>query len=138
MTPEWSAIAIFCEDIREEKSGQDTLVGILPDNLRVASVPGMMPKLAVYVRIHVLRAARVREVNVRLEMLDGTFAPVNDLTEVLARDAGTSESIGLLAKTLISPFPVTATGRVKAIATVDGTDYVCGSLTIEIDEQEPT
>ena len=137
MTREWSAIAIFCEDIREEKSRQDTLIGILPDTLRVPSIPGMMPKLAVYARIHVLRIAGIREVRIRCELLDGTVVQANDLTEVLAQEKGKGESIGLVAKTVFSPFPVMAAGQIKVIATIDGEDYVCGALTIVADEQQP-
>jgi hypothetical protein len=33
-------MAVFCEDIREEKNGMFTLVGILPDHVNVANPPG--------------------------------------------------------------------------------------------------
>jgi hypothetical protein len=55
-------IGLFCEDIREEKSGQISLVGIMPDNANIPAPPtpteenkvfqGVLPKLALYVRIH--------------------------------------------------------------------------------------
>src|SRR5204863_1010 len=59
-----SAIGIFCEDIREEKSGQVTLVGILPDNVVMPRIPPeiaeknpsarpIIPRIALYVRVHV-------------------------------------------------------------------------------------
>jgi hypothetical protein len=56
-----SAVCIFCEDIREEKSGQDTIVGTLPDNLLINPPPpklqdakALMPKLGMYLRINLL------------------------------------------------------------------------------------
>jgi len=35
MTQPVSAIAVFCEDIREEKSRQDIIIGVFPDNLNL-------------------------------------------------------------------------------------------------------
>jgi hypothetical protein len=28
-----SAVCVFCEDLREDKSGQDIIIGTFPDNL---------------------------------------------------------------------------------------------------------
>src|ERR1700710_2233278 len=58
-----SAMAIFCEDIREEVGGSVTLVGVLPDNINVGkfsptevpvahSVNRMLSKLCIYARLH--------------------------------------------------------------------------------------
>src|SRR5689334_2870375 len=46
-------IGLFCDDIREEKSGQDTIIGILPDNMNVAKYPSVTPKLGLYLRVHI-------------------------------------------------------------------------------------
>jgi hypothetical protein len=48
-----NAIALFCEDVRQEVGGTVTLIGLLSDNLAVPAFPGAMPKLAVYARVHV-------------------------------------------------------------------------------------
>jgi len=48
-----SAMVLFCEDIRQEVSGQVSLVGILPDGLHLPGIPGMIPKLGMYVRAHI-------------------------------------------------------------------------------------
>lgn len=54
-------IALFCEDIREEKNELITLVGIYPDNVNVAPLQGMLvpegsgrviARLFVYLRFH--------------------------------------------------------------------------------------
>jgi len=54
-------VAVFCQDIREERDELISLMGILPDNINViaqdavASTPGMprlLSKLCMYVRIH--------------------------------------------------------------------------------------
>ena len=46
----WHAIGLFCEDIREENR---TLLGIFSDHLAFPSLPGILSKMGVYVRIHV-------------------------------------------------------------------------------------
>jgi hypothetical protein len=37
--------ALLCDDIREEKSGKETLVGVYNDKVMVAGLPVVMPKL---------------------------------------------------------------------------------------------
>ena len=51
---------ILCEDIRDERSGTETLVGVLPDNVAIRGPRGVMPKLAVYLRIQIDDAVDVR------------------------------------------------------------------------------
>lgn len=53
MTDKFEAMSIFCEDIRGEKSGQDTIIGIYPDNVAVEVLPFIFPKIGVYIRIRV-------------------------------------------------------------------------------------
>src|SRR5262245_51551583 len=45
------AMALFCEDIRREAQGRDTLIGVFSDSLRVRSFPGALRRVQVYVRI---------------------------------------------------------------------------------------
>src|SRR4051794_5934383 len=101
--PEWSAIALFCEDIREEKTGQDTLIGILPDNVRVPSFPGAMPKVCVYLRINLPRDTAIRRAKSRLDLPDGTSFAMANLDEVLdqAKQGATTHDtpyLGLISK----------------------------------------
>ena len=56
----FSAIALFCEDIREEKSGQYAIAGILPDRLNVKRLPTVLPKLGIYLRFHLNTASKFR------------------------------------------------------------------------------
>src|SRR5215208_8095167 len=76
-----SAVAIFCEDIREEQSGQNTIVGTLPDNLVVQAPPtgtpstasAVMGKLAVYLRINFDIDDKPQEVTIKLLNTNGTL-----------------------------------------------------------------
>lgn len=51
-----SGFALFCEDIREEAKGTETLVGILPASLSVSSMPLNFLKLCVYARLKIPKA----------------------------------------------------------------------------------
>jgi hypothetical protein len=42
-----SALAIFCEEVRHEITGQTTLIGVFGDAVRVPSFPTTLPRLAV-------------------------------------------------------------------------------------------
>ena len=47
----FSAVAIFAEDGRDEVGGTLSLIGIMPDNVAVASFPALLPRLHLYIRI---------------------------------------------------------------------------------------
>src|SRR5690554_1201278 len=61
MTQTVSAVAIFCEDIRNEAGPgrQNTIVGTLPDNIQADGPPIMdgqrpvLPKFGVYLRVNI-------------------------------------------------------------------------------------
>jgi hypothetical protein len=137
-----SAVAIFCEDIREEKSGQDTIVGTLPDNLNVSSPPpspdavGMLPKFGLYMRINISTADQPKEVQARLIDPKGTVIAKSDwersvLDKAFADARANAMPItGLVLKLVAAPFPIVAMGKLTAIAVVDSKEYVAGALNI--------
>lgn len=51
---EISGFALFCEDIRDESQGTDTLVGVLAGGISVSNLPFQIHKLGIYVRVQVL------------------------------------------------------------------------------------
>lgn len=46
-----SATAFFCEDVRREISGRQTLIGVMADSVRVRDFPTDLRRLTVYYRI---------------------------------------------------------------------------------------
>lgn len=139
-----SAVAIFCEDIREEKSGQDTIVGVLPDNLVVQSLLSpaapnmarMLPRLCLYMRVHIPSQSQPKEVYATLTDPEGTIITRNEWPhDQIAKTfsdtrANGSPLAGLILKIVASPFPVVTFGRIVAKAVVDGTEYVAGALNL--------
>jgi hypothetical protein len=139
MPQEFSAIGLFCEDIREEKSGQDTLVGVMSQNLRVPRVPGMLAKLGIYIRVHLPRSSKIRTIKTRLKTPDGEEIPLTDFGDLIsqAKDEAAKSSAafgGLISKSSVSPFAVNKAGSIQAIVDIDGTEYVCGALNIVLPE----
>ena len=72
-----SVTAFFCEDIREETAGTTTLVGVMPDNLNLAGVfpagqQALLPKLGLYIRVHLDPGTQPRQVSARIINTDGS------------------------------------------------------------------
>jgi hypothetical protein len=131
--PPFSAIAIFCEDIREETSGTHTLVGVLPDNIVVGAVPGMLPKLGIYVRIRMDVDATPKTMTARMKIPGGQLFEIANFAKLIAsakEQAVSNEAsfVGFIAKGTLTPLPIPEVGTIEAIVEVDGTDYVCGIL----------
>jgi hypothetical protein len=138
-----SAVALFCEDIREEKSGQDTIVGTLPDNLHIAVAPlpipdakTMLPKLGVYLRVNLSVdgdkpkdvSAKVLNTSGNIIVQSGWASGVIDKAFI---DAKTNQMplVGLLFKVVAGPLTISG-GKITVIVTIDGADYVAGALNV--------
>jgi hypothetical protein len=139
-------VAIFCEDIRSEASGQDTIVGTLPDNLKVARPPNemamegavqMLPKLGLYLRAN-LDASQPppKEVSVGLLNTDnkviGQSSWTQDVINKAFSDAKANSSplVGLLLKVVVGPLSIPRQGKITATLSVDGSETVAGTLNI--------
>src|SRR4051812_20991932 len=118
-----SIVGLLCDDIREEKSGQDTLVGVMPDNLSVPAVPGALTKLHIYMRLNFDPEADLGVITTRLITPGQDDIPLGVIDEGVVKKArnearGQSKPIaGVIAKTVVAPFPIIATGLMKGVAT---------------------
>jgi hypothetical protein len=131
----FSFVGLFCEDLREEISGTHTIVGVLPDNIVVGSVPGMLPKLGIYIRIQVDMDIIPRTLNARMRIPGGQIFELANFAELIApakeqAAAKGTPFAGLLAKGTFTPLPISELGRIEAIVEIDGTEYVCGVLNL--------
>src|SRR5260370_33702983 len=117
MTRSISTIGLFCEDIREEKSGQDTIIGIMPDNINVPTLPAMVSKLGIYIRIQVNENANPKTIKTLLKLPDGQELALGSLDNLIAKAKADAKEIampfpGLIAKSIISPFPIREVGKI--------------------------
>jgi len=131
----FTVIGLFCEDIREEKSGQDTIVGVLPDNLHTPRVPAALSKLGIYIRVQLDKEANPQTLKAKLRVPGGSDIPIASLEDLIGKAKIDAEIrklpfAGLVARGVISPFPIPAFGKVEAIVEIDGIEYVCGVLNV--------
>ena len=139
-----SIVALFCSDIREERGGTETIVGVFPDNLRIPKVPGVFPKMCVYVRTHIRPELDVGAFFTRIIMPGGkelsrSEAKTQMVDEIRekARVKGAPYA-GFISKFVVAPFRITEAGRIQAVVTIGGEDYVAGALNLEVGVQEAT
>ena len=136
-----SAIALFCADVREEKRGTVTVVGIYPDNLNVPKMPGAFPSMAVYVRIHLRPAFDPGSVSTRIILSDGEELARDDVDPELLRDTlakarlNGAPTAGLITTFVFSPFHVSKGGRITAIVSAGKEEYIAGSLNLGISQR---
>jgi hypothetical protein len=132
--PRWDAIGFFCEDIRQETNGVETIIGVMPDNVAVEGA-GIMPKLGMYVRIHVTPDIDVQGISASVDFFDGEHRQLigafsRDQIETEKENARNSGSslIGFIIRGLLTPFPVPHLGPVRLKAKVGEEEIICGGI----------
>jgi hypothetical protein len=132
-----SVVALFCEDIRDEKSGMQTLIGIFPDNADVPAFPCTFPKLGLYLRIHIDPAFDPYSFSLVLRMPSGQEQVVAELGRELIdkgrREAEDSQSplIGFISRTIVRDFTIPGPGRISAIVKVGEQELLAGALNVQ-------
>jgi len=134
---DFSAIAIFCDDIRAEKAGTDTIVGVLPDNINVPDMPGIFPRLAVYIRLHIFDFESAP--SIKIKIVDGKgeliYENVPEQMELEKIVKSTSKEkvgfLGFLSRVTMTPFIVDCDSTFKVYAEVNGIEKLAGALRID-------
>jgi hypothetical protein len=135
-----STICIFSEDLREEKSGQDSIIGTLPDNVTLQSTAPsqpMLPKLSIYLRINFNvdedspKDVSAMVLNTKGELIAQSWWTLEVINQAFA-DASAKHlpMVGLICKFLMRGLPVPEGGMIRVIAAIDGVDYLAGILNI--------
>lgn len=130
----FAATTIFCEDIRAEVSGTETLVGVMPDNINFVSFPSTIPKLCAYTRLILFADLEYNEVVFSLSSTDGTVLGENPVeSDLLARAVTDAKAQGatianIVARLVFSPMQVKNESRLIASVKVDGESINCGQL----------
>ena len=129
-----SVIANFCSDVRQEKGGTETIVGVLPDRINLPEIPGAFAQMTVYIRMHLRTDYRPVEIVSRIVLPDGSELDRSEMKDTFIQ--GAREKViergapyfGLVAKFLVAPLRITQEGRIQAIVSVDGRDIVAGAV----------
>jgi hypothetical protein len=131
----WHAVGLFCEDIRQERNGQ-SLMAIWPDNLHVPAVPSTLPRIAVFIRIHVDPLADVGSISAVLRLFDGSENSIGGFTEENVKDTQKVSRdsdlpwAGFMLSAVAFGFPINSTGKLFLIVRVGDEEVVCGTLNI--------
>jgi hypothetical protein len=137
-------IGFFCEDIREEKSGQLTLVGVLPDNISISKRPPdlpdtarhVIPKLAFYVRIHLSVDENIDPMAIKLVLADGQnieMGMINaELIATSKRDAAKRglPIAGIVNHAVIQGFQIPGPGMILGVVEMGGQRHTCAVLNV--------
>lgn len=131
-----SAVAFFCEDIRREIGGTDTIVGIWPDNVAVPEFPFSFPKLALYVRVNLDPHYDPGQMQFFLRHPDGEEHDVSEIdSEVVdkARNEALSEGkvlCGLIFRAIRVGYRLPMAGVYYGILRHSGGEEICGLLNL--------
>jgi hypothetical protein len=139
----YCVISLFCEDIREEKAGTVTIIGIYTDNITVTVAPFNFAKLAVYTRISFpVTAALPKAIALRLIATDGKEVALASFDQGLIAKAQ-KESLekgaanaGLIGSAVLVPFTVRQPGRMNVVAKIKALAFfpsACCSLACDLD-----
>jgi hypothetical protein len=132
------ALSVFCEDIREEVKGTDTIVGVLPDNVAVPQIPFAFPKIAVYTRIMVAADYDPGPMALVLRHADGSEVPLAQVDPALVEegkaDARAQEKpfLGIVLRAAMGGLAVPAEGIVLAILREGDREHQCALLNVKL------
>lgn len=140
-----SSICIFCEDIREEKAGSSTLVGVFGDIADVDSLPSILPKLAMYFRVVFETRKAPLSISIMLELpwqeekLNFGEIPKDKVEQAVTTARSQEQSItSITGRIMISPFNIPAPGRIIALASIDNEVIQAGSLNFQVPQSKIT
>jgi hypothetical protein len=138
MIPDIRCWTLFCEDIREEKGGTDSLVGVLLDNIEVPVIPTALPKLGMYTRLGFSLSAAPDNTLVLLRYPDGREQQLAEFSkeriekEIEKAKTSGAPFAGFVSRGRAVPFPIAQTGRLLVVVKSSDTEIVSGHLNVKI------
>lgn len=119
--------ALVCDDVREEKSGKETLVGVYNEKIIVGGLPAVIPKLCFRIRITPIR--RPLDISLSLQAPEGGDS-ITGLKAVLP--AGAEKSGGHTLNLVMSPFILKAEGEYSLIVEHGGKEETALKFIAEV------
>lgn len=137
-----SVMALFCEDIREEKGDIVTLVGILPDTVNFEEPPNETPmgqitrvisKLCIYARVNFDPTMDLGVPQMWLVMPDGERLPLGDISsDIVGKSKSEAANKGNLLAGIVSRIVLAGfrppNGSVKLEVEINGETHLGGTL----------
>ena len=150
-----NCLALFCEDIREESNGVFTIIGIVPDNVNVATMPvgpsgqpqpdpsiKMWSKLCVFVRINFDPNYEIEEARMRLVPPKGPPMELGSIDRKII-DRSRAEALskgnllaGIVMRATLVGFPIPTNGMLKLELVFADESQVIGALNFKTQKDE--
>ena len=139
----FSAISLFCEDIREEKAGTVTVLGILPDNLNLhrksdESEYPLIPRLAIYTRVAYPTSDPPEALQIVLLQTNGIEVSLSgfslDAMRGYIKEAQETGKpiVGLVGRSIASPFIVSNDGRMIVEVRSETQKVIAGTMNVRL------
>lgn len=133
---------LYAEDVRQEVTGQMSIIGAFQGGLRVPSVPAHLPKLAIIANLRI--PSEKAPTSVKLEVhRDGealqTIEPPPEFLQSVTKQPGARLDEGYTMQFVIgfAGFPVPAASKLEVRATIDGVVLRGNSLEITVGSVPP-
>lgn len=140
--------AIFCDDVREEVGGKNTLVGVYGSDLIInASPPVMLPQLACVVTFILDPEQMPKQLTIQIKKFAPTdqvevlsaveLPPFADMPQPEYRPGyGDSKRLFTLSAAMkMAPLPIEGEFTLRAIALADDDEYRLGGLNIRVNPE---
>jgi len=116
---------LYAEDVRQESTGQMSIVGVFQGGLRVPSVPAHLPKLAIIANLRMSSNKAPGSIKLEVHRDDDVLQliePPPELLQAVTKQPGAGLDEGYAMQFVVgfSGFPVSAAGKLGVRATVDG------------------
>jgi hypothetical protein len=129
------AFALFCDSVRDEVGGTQSIIGIFPDNIEIGHVPVGLPKLSVYVRVLVdVDVLNPGPLSIWIVFPNGEERELHTHDRQLVvnslADAKTlgAPFTGFISHATMPQFPIMQFGRVRVVLRTEAEEFVCGTL----------
>jgi hypothetical protein len=138
-----SAFAFFCEDVRREASGKETLIGVSADIMRFSKFPSKVRRLQVYYRIRFEVGREYNQLIVPTLELDGKLIEAASPAEPFPLDM-IRNSVANAAKRKVpyvtaagrvllnEPFLINEPCKISAFLNIGDQKLLCGALTFDV------
>ena len=143
-----NCVGIFCEDIREETSGTHTIIGVMPDNIMLATPanaeagPGaalIFPRLGIYLRVNLDPSHKpTGPITARASIPGLGNQALGELTPADIEKAYADSAVhnfpvvGIIFKAVMSPVQIREAGIATAFVTIEGQEILAAMLNIQL------
>lgn len=148
-----TVMTLFCEDVREEKAGTVSLMGVMSDNINVNmfnsdndgvervqinSESKVLPRLCVYTRINFDPRDKLKKISMKVTMPGGEEIIESPIDQRLIEQSKTKAIekdnllSGIISRLELGGAPLSKSGKLTVEIDIDGEIYLAGALNVNL------